>query len=381
MRRTGIAELPLHWGRAPPWLFKRMVKLSRSISEALIQEFGHKEFLRRLSDPFWFQALSCVLGYDYHSSGTTTVTCGALKIALDPEEHGVAVCGGKGKASLRALMEIDQTGDKLGLSTEKINSLKYASRMGAKVDNTAIQDGYQLYHHTFIMTEEGDWCIIQQGLDPRDRYARRYHWLSEHVKNFVVKPHDAILCDSKRNIVLDMTAEESEACRKTSIDIGKENPRKVLRSLKSIRPAYQRSLKRWIPNAQWEEYVTSFLYLPKNLNWGVLKRVYDFQPKNYEELLGIKGVGPATVRALALISELMYGEKPSWNDPVKYSFAFGGKDGVPYPVDRDTYDKTINVLENAVKQAKTGNKERINALKRLSFFMRKSSSVKNLDHT
>ena len=371
LKRTGVAELPLHGGRTPSWLFRRMVKLGRSISKILIQEFGHKEFLRRVSDPFWFQALSCVLGYDFHSSGTTTVTCGALKIALNPEDHGIAVCGGKGKASLRALTEISQVGDKFGLSTEKINSLKYASRMSAKVDNTAIQAGYPLYHHTFILTEHGDWCVVQQGLDPKSCYARRYHWLSEHVNNFVVEPHDAIVGDVKRDVVLDMTAEESEGCRKTSTDIAKEKPIKVVNMLKSIRPAYQESLKKWVPNAQWKEYVVDFLYLPKNLNWNAIKRAYDFQPKNYEELLGIRGVGPATVRALALISELIYGEKPSWKDPVKYSFCVGGKDGVPYPVDRTTYDEAIDILENAVKQAKIGNKERTTALKRLSAFLRK----------
>ena len=371
LKRTGVADLPLHGGRTPSWLFRRMVKLSRSVSEVLIQEFGHKEFLRRVSDPFWFQALSCVLGYDFHSSGTTTVTCGALKTALNPEDHGVAVCGGKGKASFRALTEIGQVGDKFGLSTEKINSLKYASRMSAKVDNAAIQAGYPLYHHAFILTEHGDWCVVQQGLDPKSCYARRYHWLSEHVNNFVVEPHDAIVGDVKRDVVLDMTAEESEGCRKTSTDIAKEKPRKVVNMLKSVRPAYQESLKKWVPNAQWKEYVVDFLYLPKNLNWNAVKRAYDFKPKNYEELLGIRGVGLATVRALALISELVYGEKPSWKDPVKYSFCVGGKDGVPYPVDRTTYDEAIDILENAVKQAKIGDKERTTALKRLSTFRRK----------
>ncbi|MDH5771090.1 MAG: DUF763 domain-containing protein [Candidatus Bathyarchaeota archaeon] len=371
MKRTGVAELPLHGGRTPSWLFRRMVKLGRSISEVLIQEFGHKEFLRRVSDPFWFQALSCVLGYDFHSSGTTTVTCGALKIALNPEDHGIAVCGGKGKTSLRALTEISQVGDKFSLSTKKINSLKYASRMSVKVDNAAIQAGYPLYHHAFILTEHGDWCVVQQGLDPKSCYARRYHWLSEHVNNFVVEPHDAIVGDVKRDVVLDMTAEESEGCRKTSTAIAKEKPRKVVSMLKSVRPAYQESLKKWVPNAQWKEYVVDFLFLPKNLNWNAIKRAYDFKPKNYEELLGIRGVGPATVRALALISELLYGEKPSWKDPVKYSFCVGGKDGVPYPVDRTTYDEAIDILENAVKQAKIGDKERTTALKRLSTFMTK----------
>jgi len=242
--------------------------------------------------------------------------------------------------------------------------------MSAKVDNTAIQAGYSLYHHAFFITEGGKWAVVQQGMSVRDRTARRYHWLSENVKNFVVEPHDAIVGDVVREVALNMTAKESAGCQKTSIDIAKEEPRKIMRMLKSIRPSYQKSLQEWIPYATWKEYVVNVLSLPRNLNWKAVKRAYEFQPKNYENLLGIRGIGPATVRALALISELMYSEKPSWTDPVKYSFCVGGKDGVPFPVDRATYDETIEILENAVKQARVGSKERINAIKRLSNFLK-----------
>jgi len=186
----------------------------------------------------------------------------------------------------------------------------------------------------------------------------------------VVEPHDAVVGDVKREVALNMTAKESEGCQKTSTDIAKEEPRKVMKMLKSIRPAYQKSLQEWIPQITWKEYVVDVLSLPRNLNWKAVKKAYDFQPKNYEELLGIRGIGPATVRALALISELIYGEKPSWKDPIKYSFCVGGKDGVPFPVDRTTYDETIEILENAVKQAKVGSKEKINAIKRLSNFLK-----------
>jgi len=190
------------------------------------------------------------------------------------------------------------------------------------------------------------------------------------VKNFVVEPHDAIVGDMRREVALDMTAKESEGCQRTSTHIAKEEPRKVIRMLKSIRPSYQKSLQEWMPKATWKEYAIDVLSLPRNLNWNAVKRAYEFQPKNYEELLGIRGIGPATVRALALISELIYGEKPSWKDPVKYSFCVGGKNGVPFPVDKTTYDEAIEVLENAVKQAKVGSKERINAIKRLGNFLK-----------
>jgi len=267
-------------------------------------------------------------------------------------------------------MEISRLGEKFGFSTDTIDRLRYASRMSAKVDNTAIQAGYPLYHHAFFVTEHGEWAVVQQGMSVKDRTARRYHWLSKNVKNFVVEPHDAVVGDAKREVALNMTAKESEGCQKTSTDITKEEPRKVMKMLKSIRPAYQKSLQEWIPEISWKEYTIDVLSLPHNLNGKAVKRAYDFQPKNYEELLGIKGIGPATVRALALISELIYGEKPSWEDPVKYSFCVGGKDGVPFPVNRAIYDETIEILENAVKQAKVGGKEKINAIRRLSNFLK-----------
>ncbi len=369
MRRTGVASLPLHYGKAPQWLVKRMIKLSGEIVTIIIDEYGREEFLRRVSDPFWFQAFGCALGYDWHSSGLTTVVTGVLKSSIIPEEHGVAVCGGKGKISLQTPMEISKIGEKFNLSSAKINHLQYASRMSAKVDNTAIQAGYPLYHHAFFLDENGNWAVIQQGMNIRDRTARRYHWLSRNVKSFVSEPHNAIVGEEKREIVLNMTAKESEGCRKTSTDIARENPRKIMKMLKSIRPACQKSLQEWISRTEEKEYVVDVLSLPRNLNWKTVRKMYEFQPRNYEELLGIRGVGPATVRALALISELIYGEKPSWRDPVKYSFCVGGKDGVPFPVNRKAYDEAIEILENAIKQAKVGDEERMKAIRRLSEFL------------
>jgi len=371
LKRTGVARLPLHYGRAPRWLVVRMVKLAREIVTVIMDEYGQDEFLRRISDPFWFQAFGCVLGYDWHSSGVTTVLTGVLKSATSPNEQGLAVCGGKGKASRQTPLEISHVGEEFGFTTGRIESLRYASRMSAKVDNTAIQAGYPLYHHAFFMTEGGKWAVVQQGMSVKDRTARRYHWLSENVKTFVVEPHDAIVGDTRREVALNMTARESEGCQRASTDVAKEEPRKVVRMLKSIRPSHQKSLQEWMPKAAQKDYVVDVLSLPHNINWNAVKRAYEFQPENYEELLGIRGIGPATVRALALISELIYGEKPSWKDPVKYSFCVGGKDGVPFPVDKPTYDEAIEVLENAVKQAKVGSREQINAIKRLGNFLKR----------
>jgi len=372
MQKTGIAKLPLHYGKAPRWLVIRMRKLAKEIVTIIVDEYGADDFLKRISDPFWFQALGCVLGYDWHSSGVTTVVTGVLKQAVVPEDHGIAVCGGKGKVSRQTPLEIGSISERFGFSSDKIQNLQYASKMSAKVDNTAIQAGYQLYHHAFFLAEDGKWAVIQQGMCPQDRTARRYHWLSDNAKNFVVEPHDAIVGDVKRDIVLDMTAKESEGCRMTSVDIAKEPLKKIKRMIMSIRPAYQKSLQEWMPKASettWKEYPIDVLSMPRNINWKAIREVYEFKPCNYEELLGFKGIGPATIRGLALIAELIYGEKPSWKDPVKYSFAYGGKDGVPYPVNRGAMDESIRILKQAIEEAKIGSKERTRSLRRLRRFV------------
>jgi hypothetical protein len=371
LKRTGFAELPLHGGKAPQWLVERMIRLAREIVAIIVDEYGREMFLQRVSDPYWFQAFGCVLGYDWHSSGVTTVVTGVLKTALKDGGFGVAVCGGKGKASRETLSEIIKVGETFNLSTVKIESLKYASKMSAKVDNTAIQAGYPLYHHAFFLTEDGKWAVIQQGMNVNDRTARRYHWLSDNMENFVVEPHKAIVGDVKRPIVLDMTAKESGECRKTSVDVAKERTEKVARMFKMIRPACQRSLQDWLPDLptkEWKDYVAEFLSMPFTINWKALKRAYEIQPRNYEELLGVRGIGPSTVRGLALISEIIYGDKPSWRDPVKYSFAYGGKDGVPYPVNRKAMDESIDILREAVEKARLGDRERLNMLQKLRRF-------------
>jgi hypothetical protein len=348
-----------------------MRKLAKEIANVMIDEQGADTFLTRISDPYWFQAFGCVLAYDWHSSGVTTVLTAVLKQALSPEEHGIAVCGGKGKTSRKTPTEIAEIGEKFGFSENQIQTLTYTSKMTAKVDNTAIQAGYQLYHHAFLLTEDRKWAVIQQGMNSEDRTARRYHWLSDTTTSLIVEPHNAIVGDIKREKALNMTAKTSEGARKTSVDIAKERPAKVMRLFEAARPLHQKSLQEWLPSAKadpWHQSAEA-LNMPRNINWETMKRAYEFQPKNYEELLSLRGVGPATVRGLALVAELVYGEKPSWNDPVKFSFAYGGKDGVPFPVDRRAMDKSIHVLRQAVQAAKIGDKEKTRSLQRLRRFV------------
>jgi hypothetical protein len=343
-----------------------MVRLGRCILEALIDEEGPRKLLTRLADPCWFQAFSCVLGYDWHSSGTTTVTCAALKTALRPEVHGIAVTGGKGRVSKKTPEEIEMIGKTFYWSDEKIRALKYASKMSAKVDNTAIQSGYHLYHHAFIVDEAGGWTVIQQGMNADDGTARRYHWLSDHVTSFVVEPHEAIVGNIRKPSVLDLTARESEGNRRTSVDLVNDGPERLRRHVLSLRKRGQSALSDWIDErVESSDKTVSVLIMPRSINWKALKTAYAFKPQNFEELLGIKGVGPATVRGLALVSEIVYGETLSWNDPVKFSFCVGGKDGVPFPVDKAAYDEIIDVMSSALEQAKVGNVERVNTLKRL----------------
>lgn len=355
---TGIANLPLHGGKAPPWLFKRMVKMSGAIAEIIAEEYGSGELLKRLADPYWFQSFSCAIGFDWHSSGTTTVSMGALKEALNRKDIGIKIAGGKGKASRKTPEELESIGKHMDLSEEMTGFLIKASRMSAKVDSATIQDRHQIYHHTMIVDENGRWAVIQQGIWEERGYARRYHWLGEDVKRFTSEPHKGI-AGMKTEGVLDMTAEESEEARKISVDIVNDGIEHIMNEISSISP--QRTL------FNFDQPVKKFeiLNMPKKINWDALRAAYEFRPENYDELIGVKGIGAATVRALALVSELIYGEKASWKDPVKYSFAVGGKDGVPHPVNKKAMDEASRFMEDALHMAKLGEKERIGALKRL----------------
>jgi hypothetical protein len=360
MSLSGSALLPLHPGKAPRWLFGRMVNLAGCIIKIIVDEYGVGGLMRRLSDPWFFQSLSCVIGYDWHSSGTTTVTCGALKEAIDPDELGIAVAGGKGRASRRAPQEIDERGTRLGLTGGRIDELIYSSRMAAKVDGSMIQDGYQIYHHSFFFDEAGDWMVIQQGINEEAGNARRYHWSPEH-RSLIEEPHEAILCDTRLESVLDMTSARSEANRRASVDLAKERPERLRRMMLKPLPGPQTRLDRWAEDRN----AARSLVMPWTVDWDTLRGVYEFQPRDYEELLSLKGVGPATVRGLSLVAELVYGEKASWSDPVRFSFAFGGKDGVPFPVDRGAMDEAVDVLRTGVASSGVRDEEKRRALGRL----------------
>jgi len=368
MKRVGVAELPLHVGRCPPWLFKEMKRLGKAITEIIVREHGRQEFLRRMSDPFFFQALGCTLGFDWHSSGLTTTVCGALKEAIIPEELGITVCGGKGRVSKRTPHEIQELADNFSLSSHKVESLQYASRMAAKVDNTCLQDGYQLYHHCFVFSGDGDWAVIQQGM--HERLARRYHWLSDGVESFVEEPHSGIISDRREETVLDMTARDSAEARKVSVDLVRDDPRRLESCAVEAR---QLSIDEYLPDRP----QVRTLAMPSRhaiptlteRTMMALRKAYEIQPENYEELIAIRGIGPRAVRALALVSELIYGRPPSWKDPAKFSFAHGGKDGIPYPVDRRTYRRTVEMIESATREAKIGEKQKMHAIRRLYKFL------------
>lgn len=363
MKRSGIAELPLHSGRAPPWLFKRMVKLSRAVVDYIVFEYGEEELLRRLASPFWFQALSCAIGFDWHSSGTTTTTTGALKLALSPEEHGIALAGGKGKASRKAPEEIARFSETLGVSSQRVEEMIRASRLSAKVDNACVQDGYTLYHHAFIFTRRGEWCVVQQGM--HERYARRYHWLSEGVESFTCEPHAGIASERCEKRVMNLVAKQSEEVRKASVDLVKDNPLRLRKYLKG-----QLTLTDFSADALPMPSHHAVLKIDlSDRGWQALARAHEIQPSSYEELVALRGLGPKTLRALALLSELLFGAPIEWRDPVKYSFAHGGKDGFPYPVDRENYDRSITLLREALEEAKLGKKEKYRAITRLKDFI------------
>lgn len=354
---TGTANLPLHGGKAPAWLFGRMVKLSREIVSHVVQEYGPEEMLRRLSDPFWFQAMGCVLGFDWHSSGVTTTTCGAIKEGIRglESELGFYAAGGKGGTSRKTPSEItsfcETTGDNpLPLVT--------ASKLSAKVDSACVQDGYQLYHHAFFFTGQGSWCVVQQGMNDQNRMARRYHWLSEKVESYVDEPHAAVCCDH-RGSSLNLVAHEADRTRAISTELASMEPEQLRKELDQL-PTLTMPARHPVTLSD-----INTKYLNK-----ILLKTYTEQPKKYEELLGIPGVGARTLRSLALIGELIHGAPVCTRDPARFSFAHGGKDGTPFPVDRKTYDTTISIMHRALGRAHVDYTEKNKAVKRLTLFAR-----------
>jgi hypothetical protein len=351
---TGIANLPLHYGKAPRWLFDRMVKLAREITIVIVADFGAEEMLRRLSHPYWFQAFGCILGFDWHSSGVTTTLCGALKEGIKGMEKdlGLFVAGGKGKISRQTPAELEKWGELISINPVP---LVYASRMSAKVDSAAVQDGYQLYHHSFFFTNRGLWAVVQQGMNESVRYARRYHWLGETVTDFVNEPHSAILSEA-RGKALNLVAGESDPARSTITEIAtSQKPEEILLDLKKIKTL----------NLPSHHYLSTEDLHPDSLKKIILS-TYELHPEDFEHLLGLQGVGAKTIRALSLISELVHGVPPSYRDPARYSFAHGGKDGIPYPVDRQTYDQSIELLRKAINKTKLGIREKNEAMNRLN---------------
>ena len=376
--RTGVATIPLDYGKCPYWLFERMKRLSRGVALAIVEEFGVEEFLRRLSDPVWFQSLGCVIGFDWNSSGLATTTMGALKEGLRGLENelGIFVCGGKGKTSRKTPEQIQNWGEFLGWPMEKIDRLVYASKITAKVDSSCVQDlqnPFQIYHHNLIFTKRGQWCVVQQGLSPELQKARRYHWLSSNIQNFIEEPHSGIISDVKLK-PLNLVAKESRENKEISTSLVAEEPKTFLRDIKLISEKSNSLIKqRRLGNfTEMELYDKEFHWHP------VLKEKFDLKrlektvfaahfenPENFERLLSLKGVGPKTIRALSLVSEIIYGARPSYQDPARYSFAHGGKDGTPRMVEKSTLDATISALEKGIKKAKISNREKIEAQLRL----------------
>lgn len=379
MISRGIATFTLDYGTAPRWLFERMVKLGREIIYVIVDEFGSDELVKRLSDPVWFQSLGTVLAFDWNASGLTTILTAALKEAVRGQEKflGIFICGGKGKTSRKTPEEINFWGERLSLPAPSIHNLIYSSKMAAKVDSSLVQDGYQIYHHAFIFSKTGHWTVIQQGMNTQNQTARRYHWYSDNIKEIVVEPHTGI-ASQKKSTTLDLTAKKSEKTREISIKLVNQNFSSLLKDIKILRK-YSSSLSKMIkikverqnfaslPLKNKTNQLTLLELSPAEFHFHpvalesflnnrylekILAKLCFEKPKSYEKLLATEGVGPKTIRALSLVAEVIYGAKPSYEDPARYSFAHGGKDGTPYPVDKKTYDRTIEFFKRVINKTK-----------------------------
>jgi hypothetical protein len=362
-RRTGRADLPLHGGRIPPWLAERMASLGAVITQAIVHHYGRDEFLERLSQPFWFQSFGAVMGMDWHSSGITTSVIGALKRGLGPlqQELGIHVCGGRGRHSRRTPDELTKLGERTGFDA---TALTRASRLVAKVDSAAVQDGFDLYLHGFFVTDDGKWTVVQQGMNGDKRQARRYHWHSESLRSFVEEPHSAIDGPAQGKIV-NLTDRRAERSRAAQMDLLSElGPGGIVREYEAVtgRLAAQPELPHLVMPAHHD--VRSSDVFTRRLR-GTLAAAAESGPKDFPELLLTPGVGARTVQSLAMVAEVVHGAPFRFRDPARFSLAHGGKDRHPYPVPIKVYDETIRILKSAVRQAKLGGEERMNALKRL----------------
>ncbi|MDF2476161.1 MAG: hypothetical protein K0S24_1644 [Sphingobacterium sp.] len=349
MKHSGIADLPLHYGKVPAWLYERMSLLGRSIVEVILMDYGQDEVLRRLADPFWFQSFGAVLGMDWHSSGITTSVMGALKRAINPcaDAFGLYICGGKGKFSKGTPQELLYLANKTGLDG---NRLVRTSKLVAKVDNTAIQDGYQLYLHNFIVAKSGHWTVVQQGMHDYDGTARRYHWHSDKVRSFIEEPHAGIN-GCPQGIILNLTASGAAPNRAGIMTIVNEDSSQALLDFKRlVMPSHHDVRSTDIDLKR----LGAMLYVAR-----------ENQPQNFEELLLLKGMGPRTLQSLALVSEVIHGAPARFKDPARFSFAHGGKDGHPFPVPLDIYDQSIQILRKGIEKSKLGNSDKLKSINKL----------------
>lgn len=391
--QRGIATFTLDWGTCPKWLFERMARLGREMVQVLIAEYGPDEFIKRIADPVWFQSLGTVLAFDWNASGLTTILTAALKKAISGQERdlGIFICGGKGKTSRKTPDEISAWGERLCLPPAHTKNLIYNSKISAKVDSSLIQDGFQIYHHSFFFSKSGAWAVVQQGMNTKNQTARRYHWYSENIKDLIIEPHSGIISDllPKNNVTLNMTAKESEKNRKIGVELVEAGYKTLMKDIKLL-GKHSSALSKMISIKIGKEQLT-FLRLANKefrIHPVVLENLFESKylkkilaklcfkkPKNYEQLLATEGVGPKTIRALALVAEVIYGAPASYKDPARYSFAHGGKDGTPYFVDRKTYDQTIKILKKAIQKSRLNFTEKDKALRRL-FPNRKSLRIK-----
>jgi hypothetical protein len=385
MRKSGSADLPLHGGHVPKWLADRMTRLGAVLTEAIVHHYGRDEFLRRLAHPFWFQSFGAVMGMDWHSSGITTSVLGALKRGLNPlsGELGLHVCGGRGKHSRLTPGELVALGDRIGFDGDE---LAQASRLTAKVDSAAVQDGFDLYLHGFVVSDEGRWAVIQQGMNGDRKQARRYHWLSEGLKNFVEEPHTAIEGPSQGNII-NLTDRRAEHSRRRQIELlGSLGPDRIAREAAALSPSHDAAGPTPAKEKQPAQATLPHLVLPAHHDvrasdvhlrrlHGNLAAAAERGPADFPDLLLTPGVGARTVRALALVAEVLHGAPCRFSDPARYSLAHGGKDRHPFPVPIKVYDETLRVLRSAVDKAKLGQDDALFALRKLDAQSRRLERV------
>lgn len=378
--RTGVATFTLDYGKCPRWLFERMVRLGRAMTEAIIMEYGPEEYIKRLADPVWFQSLGTVLAFDWNASGLTTILTAALKEAIRGQERdlGIFICGGKGKTSRKTPEEILNWGGRIGFAEDKTNKLVYNSKMVAKVDSALVQDGFQIYHHSFFFTKSGAWTVVQQGMNLENQTARRYHWFSKNIKDLVCEPHTGVVSELKVK-PLNLVAKASGQTRDLSVELVNSSFQTLLKDLELLNK-YSNSLSQMVDlkigndqlkllNLENKEFkfhpVVNENFFKSRYLQKIFYQLCNNKPKNYESLVAQAGVGPKTVRALALVGEVLYGAKPSYEDPARYSFAHGGKDATPYPVDRPTYDQTIKVMKKLVEKMRVDYSDKMKIIKRL----------------